>query len=101
MPGLRLLDAVERTVHLLDEPGDAERVLADHRGTERRLDVARQEAPAPLEHGRDLADARDAGVRVDEDDGVLGDGREPERGARGARRRRAGAGPTPPRSGPR
>ena len=100
-PGLRLLHAVERAVHLLDEVGDAARILADHRGDERRLDVPRQEAPAPLEHGRDLADAGDAGVRVDEHDGVLRHRREPERGAGRARHRRAGAGPTPPRCGRR
>ena len=42
-PRLRLLDAVQRAVHLPDEVGDAERVLADHGGDERASHVPRQE----------------------------------------------------------
>ena len=69
------------SIHLPDDAGDAERILADHRRNERlSRTIMMQQRAAPLEHAVDLAKARDAGIGLDEDDGVVGKRRRTERG---------------------
>ena len=51
-----------------------------------------QQRAAPLEHAVDLAEPGDAGIGFDENDGVIGECRDAERGSGGRRRSCACAG---------
>src|SRR5579885_3051357 len=98
--GLRLLDAVESRVHLLNQARDPKRILADHRRHQDSFEIVAQQVAAALEHAGDLADPRYAGIRIDEHDRVIRHRSRSERGPRDAAKGAPARAPDRDRSDP-
>src|SRR5215210_3315199 len=78
-PGLRFFDAIKSAVELLQQEGNAEGILPNEGRSKRRLEIVLEEAAAPLEDARHLANPGDPVPRFDKDNRVIRCGGPTER----------------------
>ena len=79
--GLGLFDTLERLIHLLHNRCNAKRIFSDHDGDQAGCEIVSEKRAAAFEYTVDLAEAGNAAVGLDENDGVIGERRNSERGA--------------------